>query len=283
MNNNSIGEMLLCCSASCVHGSLRYSVVGSDYPASSFSMGSYQRAVFNVVSTNPLSGHPLATGRYTGEKTTRILTCPLLYFRAMPSVHLIRFYPIIVGSAGRGSDDGMRGACPRFHQASGPQSPSVANRAWRGTAISALICEPWTSGRPVRVMGVAGWWNGGDVIFGAVGLGKTVFTPMGDLSQIPGYCVHLSSPPRGHVKRTCRLAGKHRAISTLEWCVGSLGVSRLALASGSRRRLREGGGGFGVCVCRGVCRHAEPCRCFIYLATESVEGTRRRGREVGNG
>ena len=26
-----------------------------------------------------------------------------------------------------------------------------------------------------------------------------------------------------------------------------------------------------VCVCRVVCRHAEPCRCFIYLATESVE------------
>lgn len=43
---------------------------------------------------------------------------------------------------------GMRDVRSRFHPESGPRSPSVANRALRAPAISALVGEPQTIGRP---------------------------------------------------------------------------------------------------------------------------------------
>ena len=122
----------------------------------------------------------------------------------------------------------------------------------------------------VRVMGVAGWWNGGDVIFGAVGLGKTVFTPMGNLSQSLGTAYTFPLRPedtsKGHVTLPESIAQSLPWGGVLVvWELADL-PSRAVPADGSERVVA----GL-VCVCRVVCRHAEPCRCFIYLATESVE------------
>ncbi|KAK0741039.1 hypothetical protein B0T18DRAFT_223307 [Schizothecium vesticola] len=77
------------------------------------------------------------------------------------------------------------------------------------------------------------------------------------------------------------------------WLFGSwLPLALLALASGSRRRIRKGGGwvwcvcGAVWCVCGAVwCgRHAEPCRCFICLAPpQRARRTRWRWRGAWSG
>lgn len=126
---------------------------------------------------------------------------------------------------------GKRDVHSRFHPQSGPRSPSVANRALRAPAISALVGEPRTIGRA----GDGERWN----------LGERSLFPPDERRALQARAIPRHAWPRG----TC-----HRWPSRPADDVARSGVlvvwelALLALASGSRRWIRKGGGGRVWCV-----------------------------------